>query len=72
MTARHPIESPETAMSIDHSGSMSARSLPLRSRGDNRCRCDDPLFRDVCHAKVSLKLGTHPACSSSPERQVHP
>jgi hypothetical protein len=38
-------------------------SLPLCSRGDSRCRCDDPLFRDVCHAKY---LATHPACSSSP------
>jgi hypothetical protein len=30
MTAHHAIESRETAMSIDHSGSMSARSLPMR------------------------------------------
>ena len=28
-------------------------SLPLGSRGDSRCRCDDPLFRDVCHAKYA-------------------
>jgi hypothetical protein len=28
-------------------------SLPLCSRGDSRCRCDDPLFRDVCHAKYA-------------------
>jgi hypothetical protein len=53
MTAHHPIESRETAMSIDHSGSMSARSLPLRSRGDSRCEYDDPLFRDVYHAKYA-------------------
>ena len=28
-------------------------SLPLGSRGDNRCGCDDPLFREVCHAKYA-------------------
>jgi hypothetical protein len=53
MTAHDPIESRVTAMSIDHSGSMSARSMPLRSRGDSRCEYDDPLFRDICHAKYA-------------------
>ncbi len=32
MTAHHPIESRETAMSIDHSGSISARAGAGRSR----------------------------------------
>ena len=30
-------------------------SLPLASRGDSRCRCDDPLFRDAC-ASVQLEI----------------